>query len=87
MQVYAGPRLGLNHDSCERGLTRNGGANSCPAGGFRVTKSDDGAAVLAVRLIRSGDANVVWSGDYPVANSDAATIGEKIAEAVISALP
>lgn len=54
--------------------------------GFRVAKPD-AAPALAVRLIRSADGSVVWSADYPVAGSDAAAAGEKVAEAVMAALP
>jgi hypothetical protein len=49
--------------------------------------SDDGAMILQVRLMKTEDATVAWSGHFPVAGSDPSAIAEQIATSVLAAVP
>jgi hypothetical protein len=55
--------------------------------GAHVAKAEDGTRALAVRLIKSADGSVAWSGDYPLAAGNGAAVGAKIAEAILPLLP
>ena len=45
---------------------------------------NEGGPVLAVRLIRIQDGRVVWRDNLPLHSGDAASVGERIADAVIA---
>ena len=47
----------------------------------------DGQATLTVRLMKIEDASVAWTAQYPVADSDPATVSEQVATAVLAAVP
>lgn len=55
--------------------------------GAQLTKEADGTRSLAVRLIQSDGGGVAWSGNFPVAGSDASEAGTKVAEAILPLLP
>lgn len=55
--------------------------------GAHFAKAEDGARTLAVRLVKSADGSVAWSGDFPLAANNGAAVGVKIAEAILPLLP
>jgi hypothetical protein len=55
--------------------------------GLRLAKKADETRTLEVRLIRSDDGGVAWSGEFPTSGADAKETGAKIAEAILPLLP
>jgi hypothetical protein len=54
--------------------------------GAWITHTGD-HAVLTVRLMKTEDATVAWTGQFPVSDSDPAALSEQIATAVLAVVP
>lgn len=54
--------------------------------GAWITRTGD-AATLTVRLMKTENASVAWTGQYPVADSNPSALSEQIATAVLAAVP
>ena len=54
--------------------------------GAWITRTGDNATLI-VRLMRVEDDSVAWSGEYPVAGSEPASVSDRIASGVLAAVP
>jgi hypothetical protein len=55
--------------------------------GAQLTKADDGTSSLQVKLLHSSDGVVAWSATYPVVANGSADAADRIATAVLAAVP
>ncbi len=55
--------------------------------GGHVTRAADGTASLELKLLHSSDGIVAWSATYPVVANGGEDVAEKVAAAILAALP